>query len=382
MLERIITKATEIKASDIHIVCGIPVRLRVDGQLQDMDAHIVTAEECLMYARELGEEAYRTAKEVGESDLAITLCDRRLRVNLFKQQDKFSLAIRLLNDKIPNLEDLKLPEVVATFSEYRNGLVLVTGETGSGKSTTLAALLNRINKSSHSHIITLEDPIEYVYTPDQCVINQREIGKDTKSFASGLRAALREDPNVILVGEMRDLDTIETALTAAETGHLVFGTVHTNSAADAVDRIVDVFPEGRQRQIRLQLSMALKAVVSQQLLPKIGGGRVAACEIMIVDYAIANMIREAKTQQITNQIHTSSSNGCITMESAVDKLLRSNVITPVTAAKASGKVGTKGTLVPEKTESTASVSGNTSSTAKAGMTQLGYDMVEPRRPRI
>lgn len=365
MLERIITKATEMKASDIHIVCGIPVRFRIDGQLQDMDSHIVTEEECLMYARELGEDAYREAKEVGESDLAISMCDRRLRVNLFKQQDKLSLAIRLLNDKIPNIEDLKLPEIVSTFSEYRNGLVLVTGETGSGKSTTLAALLNRINTSHHSHIITLEDPIEYMYTPDKCVINQREIGKDTQSFATGLRASLREDPNVILVGEMRDLDTIETALTAAETGHLVFGTIHTNSAADAVDRIVDVFPEGRQRQIRLQLSMALKAVVSQQLLPKIGGGRVAACEIMIVDYAIANLIRDAKTQQILNAIQTGSASGCITMESAVNKLLSEGKITPTTAAKATGKLAGK----PE-------------STPKPGVTQLGYDMVEPRRPRI
>ena len=374
MLERIITKATEMKASDIHIVCGIPIRFRVDGQLQDMEAHPVTEEECRMYARELGEDVLQTAKEVGEADLAITLCGRRLRVNLFKQQDKFSLAIRLLNDKIPNLEDLKLPEVVATFSEYRNGLVLVTGETGSGKSTTLAALINRINQSSYSHIITLEDPIEYVYTPQKCVINQREIGKDTQSFATGLRAALREDPNVILVGEMRDLDTIETALTAAETGHLVFGTVHTNSASDAVDRIVDVFPEGRQRQIRLQLSMSLRAVVSQQLLPKIGGGRVAACEIMVVDYAIANLIREEKTHQINDTIQTSSGTGCILMEHAVNKLRTSGMITPETAAKATGKLAGR---------ETAPMSiGTTNATARGTMTQLGYDMIEPRRPKI
>ena len=338
MVEHIIAKASEMRASDIHIVCGIPVRVRVDGSIVDMDSHIMTAEECLSCAKEFGENAVETAKKVGEADLAVTIAGRRLRVNLFKQQEKYSLAIRMLNDKIPNLSDLNLPEIIGTFPEYRNGLILVTGETGSGKSTTLAALLNNINKSKNGHIITLEDPIEYVYTADKCVINQREIGRDTQSFSSGLRAALREDPNVILVGEMRDLDTIETALTAAETGHLVFGTIHTNSAADAIDRIVDVFPEGRQRQIRLQLSLSLKAVVSQQLLPKIGGGRVAACEIMVTDFAISNLIREGKTPQIQQTLQTSAANGCITMERAVENLLRGGFITKETAQKANGVI--------------------------------------------
>lgn len=336
MIDQVITRATEANASDIHIVCGVPIRFRIDGQLQDMDAHVVTAEECAMYASEFGDDALHTAKTVGEADLAVSICGRRLRVNLFKQQDKFSVAIRLLNNVIPRLEDLKLPPIISTFSEYKNGLVLVTGETGSGKSTTLAALLNRINTRDHKHIITLEDPIEYVYTADKCTINQREVGRDTQSFANGLRAALREDPNVILVGEMRDFETIETALTAAETGHLVFGTIHTNSASDAVDRIVDVFPEGRQRQIRVQLSMSLKAVVSQQLLKKVGGGRVAACEIMVVDAAISNLIREGKTPQIRNALQTSAAIGGITMENAVAKLLRENLITGETAAKANG----------------------------------------------
>lgn len=334
MIENIITRATQLNASDIHIVYGIPVRFRIDGQLTDMDNHVVTEEECNAYAADLGEDAVKTAKEVGEADLAVTISGRRLRVNLFKQQDKFSLAIRLLSSSIPNFEDLKLPPIIASFSEFKNGLVLVTGETGSGKSTTLASLLNMINKRDYKHIITLEDPIEYVYTPDKCTINQREVGRDTKSFANGLRAALREDPNVVLVGEMRDFETIETALTAAETGHLVFGTIHTNSASDAVDRIVDVFPEGRQRQIRVQLSMSLKAVVSQQLLKKAGGGRVAACEIMVVDHAISNLIREGKTPQIRNSLQTSAALGSITMENAVQKLLREGVITPEVAAKA------------------------------------------------
>jgi len=342
MIEQVIAKASEMRASDIHIVCGIPIRFRVDGELVNMDEHVTTAEECESYAAEFGAEVVENTRNVGEADLAATVCSRRLRINIFRQQEKFSLAIRMLNDKIPKLEELKLPSIVSTFSEYRNGLVLVTGETGSGKSTTLAALLNQINTSSYKHIITLEDPIEYVYTPDKCVINQREIGRDTQSFANGLRAALREDPDVVLVGEMRDLDTIETALTAAETGHLVFGTIHTNSASDAVDRIVDVFPEGRQKQIRLQLSMSLKAVVSQQLLPKVGGGRVAACEIMIVDHAIANLIREAKTPQIQNALQTSGDIGCITMENAVNKLYREGSISKEVASKAGGTIETAG----------------------------------------
>lgn len=340
MIEQVIAKASEMRASDIHIVCGIPVRFRVDGELTDMDNHVVTADECLAYARCFGEDAVQTTKTVGEADLASTVCDRRLRVNIFMQQEKYSLAIRMLNDKIPNLKDLNLPAVVSTFPEYKNGLILVTGETGSGKSTTLAALLNQINKTANKHIITLEDPIEYVYAPEKCVINQREVGRDTKSFATGLRAALREDPNVVLVGEMRDFETIETALTAAETGHLVFGTIHTNSASDAVDRIVDVFPEERQRQIRLQLSMSLKAVLSQQLLKKQGGGRVAACEIMIVDHAIANLIREAKTPQIRNALATGAELGSITMENAVSKLYRDGVISKEVADKALGNIDT------------------------------------------
>ncbi len=339
MIEQVISVASDKKASDIHIVCGIPIRMRVDGELVSMGDHVVTPEEALDYAKAFGEEAVAKTLEIGEADLAASVCGRRLRVNIFKQQDKLSLAIRMLNDKIPELSELKLPEVVSTFPEYRNGLILVTGETGSGKSTTLAALLNTINKTQPKHIITLEDPIEYIYTPDKCVINQREIGRDTKSFASGLRAALREDPNVILVGEMRDFETIETALTAAETGHLVFGTIHTNSASDAVDRIVDVFPEERQRQIRLQLSMSLKAVLSQQLLKKQGGGRVAACEVMIVDAAIANLIREAKTPQIRNSLATSADLGSITMENAVAKLLRAGMISKEVADRAVGNVG-------------------------------------------
>jgi twitching motility protein PilT len=233
------------------------------------------------------------------------------------------------------MENLGLPDVMFDFPTYQRGIVLVTGETGSGKSTTMASIVDKINHTRRDHIITLEDPIEYVYTPDKCSIDQREIGKDTKSFASGLRASLRQDPDVILVGEMRDLDTIETALTAAETGHLVFGTLHTKSAAESVDRLVDVFPEGRQRQIRLQLSMTLMAVVSQQLLPRADGkGSVVACEVMIVNPTIRSLIREGKTPQIENTLATTAELGSITMDNMLVQMVRNHVISREVAIEA------------------------------------------------
>ena len=230
------------------------------------------------------------------------------------------------SEEIPALETLGLPPAVMDLTELHKGIVLVTGETGSGKSTTLAALLDHINHHHRFHIVTLEDPVEYIYHPDLCAINQREVGKDTKSFSSGLRASLREDPNVILIGEMRDRDTIETAITAAETGHLVFGTLHTGSAADAVDRIVQVFPEGMQTQIRLQLSMCLVAVLTQQLVPKKSGGRALAAEFMIVTDAIRNLIRAGNTPQIANAVATSAAIGGQTMDQALVRLVRSGEI--------------------------------------------------------
>lgn len=324
--EALIEKALADRASDIHLVCGLTPRCRVDGQIREMGDAPLTAEDCAALARELAGAAFTQAEAVGEADLAVTAGGVRCRVNIFRQQASWSAAIRLLNERIPDMGELGLPKAVAEFPAYSQGLVLITGETGSGKSTTLAAVLNQINHSECKHILTLEDPIEYVYTPDRCVINQREIGRDTRSFAAGLRAALREDPDVILVGEMRDLETIETALTAAETGHLVFGTVHTNSAADSVDRIVDVFPAERQQQIRLQLSMSLKAVLSQQLLPKVGGGRVLACEVMKTDGAIRNLIREGKTPQIANAIQTTGAIGNILMDRALQSLFNAGTI--------------------------------------------------------
>lgn len=325
-VQEYVERARKDGASDVHLVRGLKPRYRVDGSIREMGDELLTAEDCARAAGELAGDQLRQAETVGELDLARTIAGIRCRVNLFRQQEAWSAAIRLLNDHIPELSELGLPKVVGEFPGYSQGIVLITGVTGSGKSTTLAAMLNQINNREAKHILTLEDPIEYVYTPNRCVINQREIGRDTRSFASGLRAALREDPDVILVGEMRDLETIETALTAAETGHLVFGTVHTNSAADSVDRIVDVFPAERQQQIRLQLSMTLKAVLSQQLLPRVGGGRVLACEVMKTDGAIRNLIREGKTPQIANSIQTTGAVGNILMDKALNALYAAGTI--------------------------------------------------------
>ena len=331
-IEAIVAEALAIGASDIHLVCGLAIRFRLHGELRPYGADALTHEECERYAKELAGDRFDDLDAAGELDLALTIGGTRVRINIYKQQGHVSSAIRLLSNKIPKLETLGLPAVVESFADYRRGIVLVTGETGSGKSTTLAALLDKINRTRAEHILTLEDPIEYIYTPDMSTINQREIGKDTMSFPNGLRAALREDPDVILIGEMRDLETIETALTAAETGHLVFGTLHTNSAADSIDRIVDVFPQERHRQIRMQLSMTLQAVVSQQLLRNASGtGRVLACEIMVVNAAIRNLIREGKTPMIENAIATTANVGAITMDNALLRLVKEKKITPAAA---------------------------------------------------
>ena len=334
-MPEIISLAQRLRASDIHIVAGIPIRVRVDGRLRNLDENVLTHDDCEAYARDLSNH-YEHISHIGEQDLAIGFPDgTRCRVNLFRQQGNVSAAIRILNNHIPAFEELGLPQQIASFSDFKQGIVLITGETGSGKSTTLATLLDKINHTQSKHIITLEDPIEYIYTPDQCIINQREVGQDTMSYASGLKSILREDPDVILIGEMRSLDTIETALIAAETGHLVFATLHTNSAADTVDRIVDVFPANQQAQIRMQLSMSLQAVVCQQLLPHMSGrGRVLATEVMIANGAIRNLIREGKTPQIANAIATSGSEGNHLMDSSLISLFKQRKITSDTAIKA------------------------------------------------
>ena len=332
-IEDLIAQAQAAGASDIHLVCGLPVKCRINGTIQSLTSQPLTHEDCEQYAQALAGARYEEMKEIGEIDLARSFtCGARTRINIFRQRGSASAAIRILADHIPEVEELMLPPVISQFPLYQTGIVLVTGETGSGKSTTLAALINRINHTRNAHIITLEDPIEYVYTPDQCVINQREIGTDTQSYANGLRAILREDPDVILIGEMRDLDTISTALTAAETGHLVFATLHTNSAADSIDRMVSVFPQGQQHQVLMQVSTTLRAVVSQQLLPcKNGKGRAVACEIMVANSAIRNLIREGKTPQIDSYITMNAQNGSITMDNALQKMVREGIISPEVA---------------------------------------------------
>ena len=329
--ESLILQAKERGASDIHLIAGLPAKFRVDGALYNMAETPLDEEDCQRIARDLAGKDWPIYETTGELDAAGTFEGVRCRIHIFRRQGLPSVALRLLRDNIPDLSKLGLPPAALLLPELHKGIVLVTGETGSGKSTTLAAMIDRINHTRRDHIVTLEDPVEYIYTPDLAAINQREVGKDTASFSAGLRASLREDPNVILIGEMRDRETIETAITAAETGHLVFGTLHTGSAADSVDRIVQIFPEGMQNQIRLQLSMTLQAVLTQLLLPKKGGGRALACEMMVVTDAVRNLIRSGNTPQIANAISTSAAVGGQTMDQALVRLVRSGQITKDTA---------------------------------------------------
>ena len=335
-IEELIALAAEKRASDVHLIAGLPPKCRIDGRIETLTEGVLTREDCEEYGRQLAGDAADPIEAIGQLDFSASFAGRRLRVNLFRQQGALSAAIRLLGRTIPNLSELGLPEAVNQFSSWNKGIILVTGETGSGKSTTLAAILNEINQNRPLHMITLEDPIEYVYEPAQAIINQREVGVDVESYDKGLYAALREDPDVILIGEMRDLATIETALMAAETGHLVFSTIHTNSAIDSIDRIVGVFPEDKQPQIRMQLSMTLRAVLAQQLVPRADGqGRAAACELMMITPAIRNLIRDGKTPQMQSYLLSSAKEGSITMDNFLIRMAKEGVITPQTAVDAS-----------------------------------------------
>lgn len=325
-IEELVLEAKTLGASDIHLICGQKPKMRLQGQITDMEDFPLSEEDCLSVAKRLAGPEYDSLMARGELDSAEAISGSRCRIHLFKSQGVPSLALRILRDTIPELGTLNLPPAVPGLTELRKGIILVTGETGSGKSTTLAAMIDAINHKRRAHVVTLEDPVEYIYTPDKCIFNQREIGKDTVSFSEGLRASLREDPDVILIGELRDRDTIETAITAAETGHLVFGTLHTGSASDSVDRIVQVFPEGTQQQTRLQLSMCLQAVITQQLIPGLNSGRALACEVMVVTDAIRNMIRSGNTPQMANAIATSAALGGQTMDQALIKLVQKRKI--------------------------------------------------------
>ena len=334
-LSTLVAQAVEKKVSDIHLTVGLPPVYRLDGRLVNVGEESLTEADVAGFARKLAEVKHlKELEEYGEADFAVTFEGTRMRCNVFKQQDHTTLALRLLPLTIPSAKDLNLPQVLIDQAEKPRGLVLVTGPTGSGKSSTLAALLDHINRTKRRHIITLEHPIEFVHQRDQCVINQREVGRDTASFASGLRAALRQDPDVILVGEMRDLETISTAITAAETGHLVFGTLHTKGAINTIDRIIDVFPADQQEQIRTQLADVIECAIGQTLLPKIGGGRCAAFEVMVVNSAIRNLIRQKKTFQIAGTMQTNKRMGMQLLDDALKDLLKAGKITREAALEA------------------------------------------------
>ncbi len=323
----------EKKASDLHLTVGRPPIARVDGQLVNLSDEKCTNEDLEYYCKDImNEEQYKSFLKEGDIDLAYSIGSKgRFRVNVFKQRGSFAIAARFVNGNIPSPEELGLPKALIEMCDKKRGLVLVTGVTGSGKSTTLASMIDIINKNYANHIITLEDPVEYLHRHNKSAVNQREVGSDAKDFPSALRGALRQDPDVILVGEMRDLETISTAITAAETGHLVFSTLHTMGAANTIDRIIDVFPPYQQTQIRTQLAEVLQCVVSQQLLPKIDGGRVAAFELMLTNSAIKNNIRESKTFQIPSVMLTNAKMGMRTMDDAILDLFKEHKITRETA---------------------------------------------------
>lgn len=316
-------------ASDLHITVGVRPKCRISGTLYEMDGFekLTPAMTKELVESMFGPKQKATMEATGEVDFAYT--DTRVgrfRVNAFHQRGSYAAVLRIVASDIPTPEALGIPEAVLGLTKKKRGLVLVTGPTGSGKSTTLASLIDVINKERNEHIITLEDPIEYLHKHNRSIVNQREIGLDTDSYGNALRAALREDPDIILVGEMRDFDTISTAITAAETGHLVFSTLHTNSAAATIDRVIDVFPPHQQQQTRIQLSGVIEGIIAQQLLPQEGGGRVAAYEVMLATPAIRNLIREGKSFQIQSMIQTSKKLGMQAMDDAIYDLYMQNKI--------------------------------------------------------
>lgn len=325
LLEEVVKK----KASDLHLQVGLPPIIRVDGTLMPVSGADVLSDEAveaLIFAI-LDEDQKQILLKDKEFDFSFAFGDLgRFRVNTFHERGNLAAALRLITNEILTIEQLGLPPIVNKFADYPRGLVLVTGPTGSGKSTTLAAMIHKINNERAEHIITIEDPIEYTHRSKKSVIVQREVHYDTYSFSAALRSALREDPDVVLIGEMRDLETIASAITIAETGHLVFATLHTNSASQSIDRMIDVFPPHQQPQIRAQLSNILAAVVSQRLVPVIGGGRVAAAEILVATPAVRNIIREGKTHQLEAVIQTGTEFGMQSMDKTLVNLIHNGTI--------------------------------------------------------
>jgi twitching motility protein PilT len=344
MIEDLMEQLIEMGGSDMHIQAGAPIYFRISGKLQPIAEDPLTPQECqkLIFSM-LNNTQRKDLEQNSELDCSYGVKGlARFRVNVYKERGYYAACLRALSSKIPNFDQLNLPDIVREMSERPRGLVLVTGPTGSGKTTTLAAMVDLINRTRPEHILTVEDPIEYVFPNIKSLIHQRQKGEDTKSFANALKAALREDPDVILVGEMRDLETISLAISAAETGHLVMGTLHTSSAASTINRIIDVFPPEQQQQINAQLSNSLIAVFSQTLVPKKNPkpgefGRVMAQEIMIVTPAIANLIREGKVAQIYSAIQTGMKMGMLTMEQSLANLVRVGAISFEMAASKSSK---------------------------------------------
>ena len=329
-IEEMLKIAKDAGASDVHITVGVPPKMRVNGKLITMDfERLLPADTKLLLDEIMTEQQKERFEESGEYDMSFSIIGQgRYRANAYKQRGSVALALRLVGTQVPSAESLGLPASVIDLYQRKRGLVLVTGPTGSGKSTTLAAIIDKINSNRECHVITLEDPIEYLHQHRMSMVNQREIGLDSRNYAAALRAALREDPDVILVGEMRDFETISVAITAAETGHLVLSSLHTIGAASTVDRVIDVFPPHQQQQIRVQFANVLEAVVSQQLIPKAdGSGRVAAFEVLHANHAVRNLIREAKSHQLMSVMQTNRKAGMIVMDEAIMQLYAQGQIT-------------------------------------------------------
>jgi twitching motility protein PilT len=329
-IEPLLEEVIKQDASDLHLQTDVPPMMRVDGALKAIgDTEKLTAEQLETLTMSiLDEDQKAILLRDKEIDLSFSFGNfGRFRVNVFHERGNLAIALRLIPSKIRTLAELEVPKVVSDFTEFPRGLVLVTGPTGSGKSTTLAAMVDKINTERAVHILTIEDPIEYAHSSKKSIVVQREIHYDTTSFGAALRSSLRQDPDVVLLGEMRDLETISSAITIAETGHLVLATLHTNSAAQSIDRMVDVFPPHQQQQIRVQLAGMLQAVVSQRLVPTIGGGRMVAAEVLVVTPAVRNIIREAKTHQLDAVIQTGSEYGMQSMDRTLVQLVHSGKIT-------------------------------------------------------
>lgn len=334
----ILVNAVEKKASDIFIIAGRPISYKIMGEIVSQSDTPLNTDDTYEIIKDIliaaNKENFEELTENGDMDFSFSLSKLgRFRVSAYKQRNSFAAVIRVVLFELPNPTELGIPDACMNLYKKTKGLVLVTGPAGSGKSTTLACIIDKINRQRNCHIMTFEDPIEFLHKHKKSIISQREISTDFKSYISSLKSALRQAPDVILIGEMRDLETIEIALTAAETGHLVFSTLHTIGAANTIDRIIDVFPSNQQRQIRIQLSMQLQAVISQQLIPSSTCGRVAAFEIMIVNNAISNLIRESKIHQINNVIYSSETKGMKPMDTSIVELFKNNLISKEDAIK-------------------------------------------------